>query len=125
MYSLVLFVFCFFFSSRRRHTRCALVTGVQACALPILVVALDSVDIVERRRGREAIVDDDVALGRIGKAEREFDPAQVLRFLEMRIERVEGRMEAVRWLPLDRGDRAVALERMGRASCRERVCQSV
>src|SRR3546814_3532057 len=28
---------CFFFSSRRRHTRCALVTGVQTCALPILV----------------------------------------------------------------------------------------
>src|SRR3546814_4463652 len=27
--------FVFFFSSRRRHTRCALVTGVQACALPI------------------------------------------------------------------------------------------
>src|SRR3546814_6305658 len=26
----------FFFSSRRRHTRCALVTGVQTCALPIL-----------------------------------------------------------------------------------------
>src|SRR3546814_9634525 len=64
---LLLFLFCmfsfFFFSSRRRHTRCALVTGVQTCALPIL-----------------------------------------------RIERVEGRMEAVRWLPLDRGDRAVALE---------------
>src|SRR3546814_11696876 len=31
MYS-VLF---FFFSSRRRHTSCALVTGVQTCALPI------------------------------------------------------------------------------------------
>src|SRR3546814_11611370 len=32
-----MFVFmCFFcFSSRRRHTRCALVTGVQTCALPI------------------------------------------------------------------------------------------
>src|SRR3546814_20350747 len=27
----------FFFSSRRRHTRCALVTGVQTCALPILL----------------------------------------------------------------------------------------
>src|SRR3546814_8896875 len=27
--------FVFFFSSRRRHTRCALVTGVQTCALPI------------------------------------------------------------------------------------------
>src|SRR3546814_6673672 len=25
----------FFFSSIRRHTRCALVTGVQTCALPI------------------------------------------------------------------------------------------
>src|SRR3546814_13067666 len=34
--------FCFiyfFFSSRRRHTRCALVTGVQTCALPISVPA--------------------------------------------------------------------------------------
>src|SRR3546814_5230301 len=30
----ILFSF-FFFSSRRRHTRCALVTGVQTCALPI------------------------------------------------------------------------------------------
>src|SRR3546814_15272462 len=30
--------FCFFFSSRRRHTRCALVTGVQTCALPISFV---------------------------------------------------------------------------------------
>src|SRR3546814_7137708 len=28
----------FFFSSRRRHTRCALVTGVQTCALPISVI---------------------------------------------------------------------------------------
>src|SRR3546814_7684678 len=28
-------VIVFFFSSRRRHTRCALVTGVQTCALPI------------------------------------------------------------------------------------------
>src|SRR3546814_9681022 len=30
----------FFFSSRRRHTRCALVTGVQTCALPIYAVDL-------------------------------------------------------------------------------------
>src|SRR3546814_3436685 len=48
MYSLYLLLLCFtwmcdvvcwllvfFFSSRRRHTRCALVTGVQTCALPI------------------------------------------------------------------------------------------
>src|SRR3546814_14253581 len=33
---------CFFvFSSRRRHTRCALVTGVQTCALPICWVNQD------------------------------------------------------------------------------------
>src|SRR3546814_10276707 len=32
---LLLTVFFFFFSSRRRHTMCALVTGVQTCALPI------------------------------------------------------------------------------------------
>src|SRR3546814_4987387 len=31
----VMRVVVFFFSSRRRHTRCALVTGVQTCALPI------------------------------------------------------------------------------------------
>src|SRR3546814_7620635 len=31
----------FFFSSRRRHTRCALVTGVQTCALPIFVGRLN------------------------------------------------------------------------------------
>src|SRR3546814_11472234 len=35
--SIVCFSFCF--SSRRRHTRCALVTGVQTCALPILLAA--------------------------------------------------------------------------------------
>src|SRR3546814_363225 len=38
-YSCFFFV-CFFFSSRRRHTRCALVTGVQTCALPICTVEL-------------------------------------------------------------------------------------
>src|SRR3546814_2011794 len=32
----------FFFSSRRRHTRCALVTGVQTCALPICINFFDT-----------------------------------------------------------------------------------
>src|SRR3546814_5623340 len=32
---MLLIVLVFFFSSRRRHTRCSLVTGVQTCALPI------------------------------------------------------------------------------------------
>src|SRR3546814_4167210 len=38
---IVVFAFVFFFfSSRRRHTRCALVTGVQTCALPISKVRI-------------------------------------------------------------------------------------
>src|SRR3546814_13988871 len=37
----------FFFSSRRRHTRCALVTGVQTCALPIYNVQTISGDNLE------------------------------------------------------------------------------
>src|SRR3546814_949604 len=32
----------FFFSSRRRHTRFALVTGVQTCALPILATSYET-----------------------------------------------------------------------------------
>src|SRR3546814_1116426 len=35
--------FYFFFSSRRRHTSCALVTGVQTCALPIWRVGTECV----------------------------------------------------------------------------------
>src|SRR3546814_4315351 len=43
----------FFFSSRRRHTRYALVTGVQTCALPI-----------STRRGRSALTGAGLALRR-------------------------------------------------------------
>src|SRR3546814_7198174 len=35
----IMFQLIVFFSSRRRHTRCALVTGVQTCALPIFLEA--------------------------------------------------------------------------------------
>src|SRR3546814_1048138 len=43
----------FFFSSRRRHTRCALVTGVQTCALPISIEfpGADSVVVQYRLEG--------------------------------------------------------------------------
>src|SRR3546814_3533788 len=52
---------CFvFFTSRRRHTRCALVTGVQTCALPIVGGALPGLEPAEEaaRLGidREAVV---------------------------------------------------------------------
>src|SRR3546814_15259202 len=51
----------FFFSSRRRHTRCALVTGVQTCALPILLQPVralaerDALNAAVRRPGRDHI----------------------------------------------------------------------
>src|SRR3546814_9389225 len=43
--------FLFFFSSRRRHTRCALVTGVQTCALPICE------GLAEALAGTEVVID--------------------------------------------------------------------
>src|SRR3546814_4718044 len=49
----------FFFSSRRRHTRCALVTGVQTCALPIYQRLSDQIEFefdgqYSRRRSKSA-----------------------------------------------------------------------
>src|SRR3546814_4979046 len=60
---MLLYVFCVFFSSIIRHTRVALVTGVQTCALPIFLLAVlqaalqrihqvDDVAGTPRRRGR-------------------------------------------------------------------------
>src|SRR3546814_4147519 len=51
----------FFFSSSRRHTSCALVTGVQTCALPIFVIlamiagflALRLYSVLGKRTGHE------------------------------------------------------------------------
>src|SRR3546814_10609689 len=50
-----------FFSSRRRHTRCALVTGVQTCALPICAG-----EALVVRRVRVEIATVEAALGRRG-----------------------------------------------------------
>src|SRR3546814_18158541 len=43
-------VFFFCFSSRRRHTRCALLTGVQTCALPICVPGGRAEDVAVRQQ---------------------------------------------------------------------------
>src|SRR3546814_10296326 len=48
----------FFCSSRRRHTRCALVTGVQTCALPILAEMLSA----EGMMAAEEIMDADIVV---------------------------------------------------------------
>src|SRR3546814_1210062 len=45
----------FFFSSRRRHTRCALVTGVQTCALPISCMTKPKESLEDLRREIDAI----------------------------------------------------------------------
>src|SRR3546814_12345454 len=84
----------FFFSSRRRHTICALVTGVQTCALPISTWTRPT---PATRSGSDLF---------------EIRPAQ------------DHELAAV-------GDLTVAayadftLGQIGRASCRERVCQYV
>src|SRR3546814_19887381 len=45
------FSVCCFLSSRRRHTRCALVTGVQTCALPILTEGRPALGAVDAANG--------------------------------------------------------------------------
>src|SRR3546814_4927657 len=92
----------FFFSSRRRHTRCALVTGVQTCALPILTIR----DLILKIELAKTTVEVRTAFGR------------QLPYLP-----------GVEKVIIDSADRVrdlgnVAVE-IGRASCRERVCTYV
>src|SRR3546814_13272499 len=47
-------IFVVFFSSRRRHTRCALVTGVQTCALPIWRMSLVGITSTARLKVRSS-----------------------------------------------------------------------
>src|SRR3546814_10623761 len=92
----------FFFSSRRRHTRCALVTGVQTCALPIFQENLLGMTVVQLF-GREAA-----------------HAAEFARLNEDHRRAVFRRMgyDAVLYA-------GVEVIEIGRASCRERVCQYV
>src|SRR3546814_1564173 len=94
----------FFFASRRRHTRCALVTGVQTCALPIFADVGG-----ERRKGQAAAAfDTDRAGAGVDGAggEQAADPDIAVAAVEA------GRAEYIG-------------VKIGRASCRERVCQYV
>src|SRR3546814_20643898 len=88
-----------FFSSRRRHTSCALVTGVQTCALPIWELRVEGAErLAQPFRGKHD-VDRQVDL-RLQPLRQAFD---------LRAETVD---------PLTDGE-------IGRESCRERVCQYV
>src|SRR3546814_8973014 len=51
----------FFFSSRSRHTICALVTGVQTCALPIYEDQLRAGAVVAAERESDALDRHDLA----------------------------------------------------------------
>src|SRR3546814_2910014 len=92
--------FIFFFSSRRRHTRCALVTGVQTCALPISQCS--------------AI--------RPASSEAEDVHPRILQVPRPDLVVVRDHMVTVGKRPLELGPLPGEI---GRASCRERVCQYV
>src|SRR3546814_5824966 len=92
----------FLFSSRRRHTRCALVTGVQTCALPISQVVVDGV------------AHDADDLQTIAHA-RWISPA------ESRPDcRPTRKVAAHERLVHDRNRQPVGIDEIGRASCRDR-----
>src|SRR3546814_2133736 len=98
----------FFCSSRRRHTRCALVTGVQTCALPICPVVL--VQAVAAGALLSALV---IATETGARASTLVVLAAVTGFLMPQV----GPLARARWRPITR--------EIGSASCRERVCQYV
>src|SRR3546814_5281751 len=94
----------FFFSSRRRHTRCALVTGVQTCALPIYWVAEIESDKYEKNDWNQK-----------GRLEDFFPVFRDWRFDWLDMAGLLEHAEIILEYPME----------IGRASCRERVCQYV
>src|SRR3546814_1731863 len=109
MYSLCFF----FFSSRRRHTSCALVTGVQTCALPIWASGYIAVHVYKGTpydayfQGVERIMDSYGGRPHWGK---------------MHFQRAETLAERYpRWDEFQ----LIRRRKIGRASCRERVCKYV
>src|SRR3546814_5511788 len=86
----------FFFSSRRRHTRCALVTGVQTCALPIFQGLAETCE-TERhpfadRRGHTALENEFFVPEFIGRACVKREP--VARLTRSDVERARSRAVA-------------------------------
>src|SRR3546814_7024409 len=101
----------FFFSSRRRHTRCALVTGVQTCALPICSGISTAINAA--LKGAKQIGFTLISLT--------FSLIAVLIPL-LFMQDVVGRLFREFAITLAV---AILISPIGRASCRERVCQYV
>src|SRR3546814_9732464 len=101
----------FFFSSRRRHTSCALVTGVQTCALPIYEKV--------QQRGHDRLSVFGIIGGEEGALIKPVSRALLLRDALQTNE--HGGLElGPNARPILRGE-----QQIGRASCREGVCQYV
>src|SRR3546814_14539583 len=128
------YVDLFFFSSRRRHTRCALVTGVQTCALPISV--WETLDYCQHTGLKKLMGYDDETDSVLIKYEQ--DATSLLDSnKEAQAEGFDKRSDMwhaaavptivmFEWLT-KYGVNAwnPAHREIGRASCRERVCQNV
>src|SRR3546814_4178968 len=104
----------FFFSSRRRHTRCALVTGVQTCALPISGARLST---VLRQRG--------YLKGRGQKTIRPMPFVVAINGEYVLQKTWTRRLRASDQVAIIHVPRGGGGSKIGRASCRERVCQYV
>src|SRR3546814_5826352 len=104
----------FFFSSRRRHTRCALVTGVQTYALPILTPNGKFLARVEGPRTGNVLL-------RRTQYKVADDPLRSVPIVRGIVTaKAANQRTVLRRALRDHGDRKI-----GRASCRERVCQYV
>src|SRR3546814_4251488 len=99
-------------ASRRRPPGCALVTGGQTCALPICDAAIIGVDDDHCRAIFTAL--------EMEKSGRRIVPVSIERVLEQGVSAVDGVL-------YENGKRVFALDfqEIGRASCRDRVCQKV
>src|SRR3546814_10246760 len=94
-----------FFSSRRRHTSCALVTGVQTCALPISADLRSIEGVVSSTRGMIEVLE-----------RLEPDMYRLLPFDASVLVAINARLDELR---------GPVHDQIGRASCREIVCQYV
>src|SRR3546814_1717473 len=104
----------FFFSSRRRHTRFALGTGVQTCALPIYL----SIAYV-----RIGLTPDGGATAFLGAAlPRQLVAEMVFTGDRVPVERLHALGLANRLVAPGKAVET-ALEQIRRATCRERACQ--
>src|SRR3546814_5976088 len=127
---MIVYVCGFFYSSRRRHTRCALVTGVQTCALPISELLYgEAVDVIERDGGWAWVQNrGDGYVGYLREAALAAPAdAATHRVAALRSYLFDGPDLKLRPRDLLHMTSAVAVAetQIGRASCKERVCQYV